>query len=148
MKAIFRKKVLILSNHFITLYNFRRELIETLIENGHDIYISMPKAEENIFFENIGCNIIETPVSRRGLNPIQDLKLLFKYIKIMKELKPNLVLSYTIKPNIYGSFASNITKYKQIVNITGTGGTFLKKTFISTLITFLYKISIKKSYKV
>lgn len=143
-----KKKILILSNHFITLYNFRKELIQKLIDERYEVFISMPRADENKFFSDMGCNIIETNVDRRGINPIKDLKLILDYIKIMKNIKPDIIFSYTIKPNIYGCIASNVTKYKQISNITGTGGTFLKKSVLSEIAKTLYKISIKKSYKV
>ena len=142
------KRILILSNHFITLYNFRKELIKRLNDEGHEVYISMPKSEDNKFFKDMGCKIIETPVDRRGINPVRDLSLIVSYIRIMKEVKPDIVFSYTIKPNIYGSIASNITKKKQVNNITGTGGTFLKRNFVSEVAKILYKISIKKSHKV
>jgi glycosyltransferase involved in cell wall biosynthesis len=142
------KRVLILSNHFITLYNFRKELIKELIEEGHEVFISMPKSNENTFFKNLGCNIIETPVDRRGINPIRDLVLIFYYIKIMKTLKPDIIFSYTIKPNIYGCIASNITKHTQVSNITGTGATFIKKSAVSFIARVLYKFSLKKSYKI
>ena len=142
------KRILILSNHFITLYNFRKELIKRLNDEGHEVYISMPKSDDNKFFKEMGCKIIETPVDRRGINPVRDISLIMTYIRIMKEVKPDIVFSYTIKPNIYGSIASNITKNKQVNNITGTGGTFLKRNVISEIAKLLYKISIKKSYKV
>lgn len=142
------KKILILSNHFITLYNFRKELIKELIDNKNEVYISMPRSEENKFFIDMGCNIIETAVDRRGINPVNDFKLILDYIKIMKTLKPDIIFSYTIKPNIYGSMASNITGYKQINNITGTGATFLKANIVSKIAEILYKLSVKKSYKV
>lgn len=142
------KRVLILSNHFITLYNFRKELIKKLVEDGHEVFISMPKSDENKFFSDMGCKIIETPVDRRGINPIKDIGLIINYIKIMKKVKPDIIFSYTIKPNIYGSIASNLTKNKQINNITGTGATFLKNNMVSMIVKILYKLSIKKSYKV
>lgn len=143
-----KQKILILSNHFITLHNFRKELIKRLNDEGHKVYISVPSSEDNKFFREMGCEIIDTQLDRRGINPIKDLTLILKYIKIMMEVKPDIIFSYTIKPNIYGSLASNITKNKQINNITGTGSTFLKKTFLSEIAKILYKISVKKSYKV
>ena len=142
------KRILILSNHFITLYNFRKELIKRLNDEGHEVFISMPKSDDNKFFKEMGCKIIDTPVDRRGINPARDFGLIMKYVRIMKEVKPDIIFSYTIKPNIYGSIASNITKKKQVNNITGTGGTFLKRNFVSEVVKLLYKISIKKSYKV
>lgn len=143
-----KKRILILSNHFITLYNFRKELIRKLVKEGHEIFISMPRSKENAFFADMGCKIIDTPVDRRGINPINDIGLILKYIKIMRQVKPDIIFSYTIKPNIYGSIASNLTRNKQINNITGTGATFLENNIISIIAKFLYKLSIKKSYKV
>ncbi len=142
------KKILILSNHFITLYSFRKELILRLVEAGNEVYISMPESAENKFFLDLGCNIIATPVDRRGVNPLRDLKLTYDYFKIMSNLDPDVILSYTVKPNIYGCIASNFTKHPQISNITGTGATFLKKSIVSTIAKQLYRFSVKKSYKV
>ena len=148
MHRVKAKKILILSNHFVTLYSFRRELIKKLIDVGDDVYLSLPKSEENQFFKDMGCKIIDTAVDRRGINPIKDFGLVCNYIKIMRELKPDLVLSYTIKPNIYGSIASNLTRHRQICNITGTGATFLKMSCVSEVAKLLYKLSVKKAYKV
>lgn len=142
------KRILILSNHFITLFNFRKELIMKLVEDEHDVFIAMPKSDENHFFMDMGCKIVEVPIDRRGVNPISDLGLIFSYIRIMKQLRPDIVFSYTIKPNIYGCIASNITNCRQISNITGTGATFLKKDVVSSIVKMLYKLSIKRSYKV
>lgn len=143
-----KKRILILSNHFITLYNFRKELIKKLVEEGHEVFISIPKSEENKFFSDMGCKIVETFVDRRGINPIRDLKLIIRYIKIMKDIRPDIIFSYTIKPNVYGCIASNLTRNKQISNVTGTGATFLNKSLVSYIAKILYRMSIKKSYKV
>jgi len=142
------KKVLILSNHFITLYNFRKELIKQILEEGHKVIISIPKSDENKFFSDMGCQIIETAVDRRGINPLKDFQLIVRYIRIMKEVKPDIIFSYTIKPNVYGTIASNFTNYKQVSNVTGTGATFLKENMLSSIAKWLYKVSIKRSYKV
>lgn len=143
-----KKKILFLSNHFITLYSFRKELINKLLSDNCEVYVSMPKSEDNIYFKNLGCIIIETQIDRRGVNPIKDLSLLISYFRIIKDVKPDLIFSYTIKPNIYGAIAANILKVKQICNITGTGNTFLHRSLISRIVILLYKVSVKHSYKV
>lgn len=107
----------------------------------------MPEDERNEYFSQLGCEIIVTPMSRRGMNPAQDIALLRQYKRIMRDVQPDIIFSYTIKPNIYGSMASN-GKYKQICNITGTGATFLKKGLVSIICEMLYKLSVKKCYKV
>jgi len=120
----------------------------TLIEQGHEVFISMPKSSENTYFSDLGCNVIETHVDRRGVNPIMDLKLIVSYLRIMKKIRPDIIFSYTIKPNIYGSIISNLLRIKQVSNVTGTGATFLKNDILSKLSKVLYKISIRNSYKV
>ncbi len=141
------KKILFLANHFITLYSFRKELISKLISDGHEVYLSLPESEENKYFTDLGCKIIPTKINRRGVNPIEDIKLVLFYKKMIPQINPDIIFSYTIKPNIYGTMASN-GKYKQVCNITGTGATFLKKSVVSEIVKTLYRISIKKCYKV
>lgn len=137
-----------MANHFVTLYSFRKELILKLLEEKHELFLSLPESGDNEYFKNLGCHIIETEIDRRGVNPIKDFKLIRHYRNIMKEINPDIIFSYTIKPNIYGCLASNKLHLKQICNITGTGATFLKKSLLATICKFLYKKSIKKCYKV
>ena len=142
------KKILFLSNHFITLFFFRKELIKRLIERGHQVYLSMPADERQSFFEDMGAKLIITPMTRRGMNPVEDLGLIANYRRIIKELKPDIIFSYTIKPNIYGTMVTNALGYKQVCNVTGTGATFLKESTLAKLSRLLYKVSMKKAYKV
>lgn len=141
------KRILILSNHFITLYSFRRELIAQLRERGHEVVISMPADEKNEYFEKLGCRVIETKMARRGMNPAQDIGLMLRYREIMREVKPDVIFSYTIKPNIYGTMASNALGYRQVCNITG-GTMFMKENLVSRVIRVLYRMSIRRAYKV
>lgn len=143
-----QKTVLFLTNHHITLFAFRRELIARLCEEGHRVYISAPHDEKNSFFEGLGCTMIDTPMSRRGMNPLEDMKLVAAYKKIMKQVQPDVIFSYTIKPNIYGAMASNALGMRQVCNVTGTGATFLKESLLSRVARTLYRMSLKKSYKV
>lgn len=147
-----KERILFLASHFISLYSTRRELITELAERGYDIYISIPESEDNKFFENLGCKIVPTKVDRRGTNPFKDFFLMFRYRRIIRKLKPDIILSYEIKPNIYGAMGNKFLtmpgsrrKYPQICNITGTGATFLQEDFINKLCKFLYKISIGRS---
>lgn len=137
------KQILILSNHFMTLYAFRRELIQRLAQDGHQIFLSLPDAPENQYFEDLGCKIIPTQVDRRGVNPLKDLMLLQRYRQMMRRIQPDYIFSYTIKPNIYGSIASHALGLKQICNITGTGATFLRKTLLCRVVHFLYRRSVR-----
>ena len=106
------KKVLILSNHFATIYKFRRELVEKLVEKGYEVVVSLPKGDDNKEIEALGVRIIETYVDRKSLNPIKDIKLFLDYLKIIKKEKPDIAIGYTIKPNI-GNKNSQNAIYRQ-----------------------------------
>ena len=148
------KRILFLAQHFVTLYSFRKELIKELCDRGHEVYLSLPESEENEFFKDLGCKIIPTSVDRRGINPIKDIKLLAFYRKMIPEIDPDIIFSYTIKPNIYGTLATNGRRrkngepFRQVCNITGTGGTFLNDNWVSRICRVLYRHSVKKCYKV
>ena len=142
------KTVLFLSNHFITLYFFRRELIERLVGLGHRVVLSLPEDERNSYFRDLGCEIIDTPMSRRGLNPAEDLRLLARYKAIMREVKPDVIFSYTSKPDIYGSLASRALGYRQVCNITGLGSSLVYDNLLAKVVRAMYRISVRRCYKV
>ena len=140
-------KVLILANHISTL-SFRRELFEILTKKGFEVIISVPDDPDVKIYEELGCEIIATQVDRRGINPLKDIALIKNYNKIFLNVNPDIILSFTIKPNIYGSMVSNRMGYKQVCNVTGTGATFLSVSLVSVIASILYRISVKKAYKV
>lgn len=142
-----KKRILFLAQHFITLYSFRRELIERLYREGREVFLSLPVSDDNKYFEDIGCKIVPTEIDRRGVNPVKDLKLIAFYRKMIPEINPDIIFSYTIKPNVYGTMVTN-KKYKQICNVTGTGGTFLEDNLVAKICRFLYRHSVKNCYKV
>ena len=89
--------------------------------------------------------MILTPVDRRGINPVKDLGLLVRYWKLLRQEKPDLVITYTIKPNIYGGLVSRMLRIPYAVNITGLGTAFQNPGLLRSLVTFLYKIALKKA---
>lgn len=138
-------KVLILINFDIGLYNFRYELVETLVNKGYEIYISSPNGDRIQAFTDIGCKFIETDVSRHGTNPVTDFKLFVKYLKMMKSIKPDVVLSYTIKPNVYGGMAAAMRGIPFFPNVTGLGVAVNNKGMARNIILSLYKLAFKKA---
>jgi len=136
-------KILILANFGMGLYKFRKELIAELLKRNYFVFISCPKDEYTNKLEVQGCHIINTKVDRRGTNPVSDFKLLLAYLKIIRKVKPDVVLTYTIKPNIYGSFACQIMKIPYINNITGLGSGYYKNSILRYLLSTMYKLSLK-----
>jgi glycosyltransferase involved in cell wall biosynthesis len=87
-------------------------------------------------------------MSSKGTNPKEDIKLIYNLYQLYNKIKPDLVLHYTIKPNIYGNIACRLLKIKTINNISGLGTVFIKKSFITQIVKLLYKYALKSSLKV
>lgn len=138
------KKVLVLTNSSGGLYDFRGEFVEELCKK-YEVYVSMPDDVKERELTDLGCRIIQTPINRRGINPLEDLKLYRAYVKMMKELKPDLVVTYTIKPNIYGGFAAGMRKIPYIATITGLGGAFDRTGPLLKLIVGMYRAGLKRA---
>ncbi|MCR5502603.1 MAG: glycosyltransferase family 4 protein [Lachnospiraceae bacterium] len=139
-----KKKILILANSSAGLYDFRNEFVEALLAE-HEVVISLPDEVKTKELTEEGVRIVRTELDRRGVNPGRDLKLFNAYRRLLKEEKPDLVLTYTIKPNIYGGFCCRIRKIPYITTITGLGSTFQKEGLLKKLIVFLYRTALKKA---
>ena len=138
-------KILILANNDVGLYKFRKELIQELIRQGNRVVVSVPDGELIPDIRKLGVKVILTDVDRRGINPLTDLKLLIRYLRMEATLKPDLVITYTIKPNIYGGLISRFLHIPYAENITGLGTTFQTENLVKKLVCFLYKISSKRA---
>ena len=141
-----RPKILICTNHSYMLYQFRRELIQKLMET-HEVVISMPYVGHEEDFQEMGCKCIETPIDRRGINPVTDLKLIKAYAKMLKEEKPDQVITFSIKPNIYAGFLCGLKKIPYCCNVQGLGTAFQKKG-LASFVTLLYKAAFFRVKKV
>lgn len=139
-----KMKILILANNDVGLYQFRKELIQELLKDNK-VYISLPYGELVEPLREMGCKYIKTPLDRRGINPVKDLGLFLRYFILLNDLKPDLVITYTIKPNIYGGFASRVLRIPYAVNITGLGTAFQKDNVLKKLVTFMYQTALKKA---
>ena len=141
--------ILVLTNNIGGLHSFRKEVMKAIVDAGYEVYISEPDDDERVkYFEEIGCHIIKTEFNRRGMNPLADFKLMLTYRKMIKQLKPKAVLSYTIKPNVYGGIACRLTGVSQIANVTGLGDAIENGGWLQKLTVTLYKIGISKTKQV
>lgn len=141
-------KVLFLVNHDVVIYNFRLELVKRLLNDGHEVYISSPYGERIDELVELGCQYKNVELSRHGINPIKELKLLHHYRRVIKEISPDIVFTYTIKPNIYGGIASQSIGVPYVANITGLGTAVENKGFMQKITVFLYKIAFRKVQRV
>lgn len=138
------KKVLILVNKYTTVYNFRKEVVLKLLDENFEVFIASPYDDKLKYFEDLGVKVFDTKIDKRGISPFEGLRLIRTYKKLIKNIKPDVVLTYTIKPNIYGAIAASQMKVPYIANITGLGTAVENKGILQKLTTFLYKYSFRK----
>lgn len=141
-------KVLILANNDVGLYKFRKELLEELVKENK-VYICLPNGEFVNDMLNMGVKFIPCELlDRHGINPFKELQLISFYKKILKVYKPDIVFTYTIKPNVYGGIACIKYKIPYVVNITGLGTAVENDGIIQKITLTLYKVGLKSAQKV
>ena len=138
-----KKKLMVITNHSYMLWQFRRELIGKLMED-YDVIISPPFVGHEDDFAAMGCTMIETDVDRRGINPKTDMKLYLTYRRLLKEHHPDMVVTYSIKPNVYAGYACRQMRIPYCVNVQGLGTAFQKKG-LREIVIRMYKTALKKA---
>jgi len=131
-------KIAIIINTSWNIYNFRRGLVKSLLNEGHDVIAITPNDAYVSKLKEWGVIHHPVEVDGSGLNPVRDLKYLRQLKIILRAEQPDIVLSYTIKSNIYGSLAAKSLKIPVICNVSGLGTTFLWKGWIRRAAITLY----------
>lgn len=138
-------KILIIANNSAGLYAFRADLIRELIQSGHELYACTPFGSDVEELRSLGIKLIEIHINRRGINPFEDLKLIKEINKVTIKLRPEYIITYTIKPNIYGGIVARIHKIPYAINVAGLGTAFEKKGILNHVASILYRIAMKKA---
>ena len=136
-------KILIIANSTAGVARFRADLVKK-ISNNHTIYIATRYDTLLDDFGRLPIIPIEIDMNRRGVNIIQEAVLFFKYWKIISQINPDLVITYTIKPNIYGGLICRLKKIRYVANITGLGTAFQTEGFFKQMIIKVYRESLKR----
>lgn len=143
--------VLILCNSASGLCDFRGMLLEKLVLQGNRLYASIPITDNDKEIckeqelESDGIILIHTHMDRRGMNPIKDFRLLKTYCTNIKKIRPTLIITYTIKPNIWGGITCRFRRIQYAANITGLGTAFQNSGVLRSLVTCLYRFALKKA---
>lgn len=152
-------KFLIFANYLPHVINFRGKLLDAISSLGYEIHILAPELsthqKELESLSKLGYYLHEVPLQRTGTNPITDLRTLLSTYSLLLKIKPDVILSYTIKPIIYGTLAAWLAKIpKRFVLISGLGYTFSEidekdtRTPLQKFIHSLYTQALTKSDKV
>ena len=139
------KKVLVLVNRDFVLYNFRFELVERLLELGEEVYICLPDGPKVSQMVERGCKYIPISIDGRGTNPIKDSKLIYNYYKIFKQVKPDIILTYTTKVCIYAGIVAGWMKIPYIMNVSGLGTATEQKGPLQPFMLALYRAAARKA---
>lgn len=139
-------KIVILVNDAHYLYNTRYELVERLIKDNYEVYIVCEDGLNRQAFEQLGAKIQLMNINRHSKNPFNDLKILKQYKKILREVRPDVVLTYNIKPNIYGGMLCRKNKINYITNITGLGTAVEYPGVTQKITVAMYRIAVKNAY--
>lgn len=142
-------KIGIVLNTAWNIYNFRLGLVKAFLAAGHSVYAIAPFDDFVPEIEATGCVFIPVHhLSRKGMNPIQDMRFGHELYKIYTSKELDVVLHYTIKPNIYGSLAAGRAKVKSISTVTGLGYSFLKEGIVNKIANGLYKAAFKSGTRI
>lgn len=137
------KTVLFLVNHDVVIYNFRLEIVERLIADGHDVHISSPYGERIDDLIALGAKFHDIEMERHGMNPVKEFKLIGTYKKLFREIRPDICLGFTIKPNIYGAIAARQLGIPFVANITGLGTAVENPGLSQKILVLLYKYAFR-----
>lgn len=140
-------RILIVANNDVGLYKFRRELIETLLQD-HEVHICLPNGDYVSQLKDMGCAYHACEFDRHGTNPVAELKLFAFYKFLLKRIKPDVVFTYTIKPNIYAGMACASLNIPYIANITGLGTAIESGGVMQKVLLSLYKYGLRKAQMV
>ena len=136
-------KILIATNHSYMFYRFRKELVETLMQE-HEVILSTPFVGHEDNLKAMGLRCINTEIDRRSINPFKDMKLLKTYRKMLDDIQPDLVITYSIKPNIYMGSACKAKGIPYVTNVQGLGTAF-EKPVLSSVVSVMYRSALRKA---
>jgi glycosyltransferase involved in cell wall biosynthesis len=130
--------ILVSINTSWNLYNFRAGLIATLRTNGYRIATAAPKDEYTQRLKAMVDAHYDLPMDNAGTSLIKDFLLFIRYVALLRRLRPAALLTYTIKPNIYGAFAAKLLGIPVIANVSGLGTSFIRRNWLTQLVKPLY----------
>lgn len=141
-------KVLILANDTTNLYKHRFEVVQKLVHIGCQVEIIAEQQHFTQEFISLGCAFTPLTVNRHQKNPVNDLKVIYTYYKLLKSAKPDVVLTYNIKPNVYGGMACQLLGLTYMPNITGLGTAVEYPGMLQKITVLLYKLGMRKAHTI
>jgi len=130
------------------VYNFRMGLLNALKADGHEMIIMAPEDSYSPLIREAGFDFHPIRMDSRGANPVKDASLIAELWNAYGQHRPDLILHYTIKPNIYGTFAAALRRIPVVNNVCGLGTAFMEKNLVSWMASRLYRMAFRYPEKV
>ncbi|GHN01301.1 glycosyl transferase [Cytophagales bacterium WSM2-2] len=134
-------KITVVLNTSWNIYNFRMNFVRALLAEGHEVHTIAPHDDYTHYLTEAGCIHHDLKMDSRGANPLKDFLLIFELLLAYRKIKPDVILHYTIKPNVYGTLAAAILRIPCINNVCGLGTIFLKKSWVTSIALTLYRLA-------
>ncbi len=141
-------RIAIVLNTSWNIYNFRMSFVKALMAEGNEVHTIAPHDDYTHHLTEAGCLHHDLKMVSRGANPVKDFLLIFELMSAYRKVKPDVVLHYTIKPNVYGTLAAATLGIPSINNVCGLGTIFLKKSLTSAVAIALYRLAFRFPKKV
>lgn len=138
-------KIAIVANSTWYLYNFRRRMIDVFIQQGYHVVVIAPLDDYVQKFHDIGVETQDVVIDKKGKNPFNDIMTYHSFYAVYKKVKPDIVLQYTIKPNVYGTLAAKRLGIHVVNNIAGLGTLFIKENIFTWIAVILYRYSQRRA---
>ncbi|OEE42263.1 glycosyltransferase family 4 protein [Vibrio anguillarum] len=136
-------KLIMVANTAWSVFNFRHSLIKELLSCGVELYVIAPEDKFSEKLAEMGCQVLDLPMQAKGVNPIADFGLMLRLLRHYREVKPDFIIHYTIKPNIYGSLAAKLVGIPSLAITTGLGYTFVNQNVVSQVARQLYRFAFR-----
>jgi glycosyltransferase involved in cell wall biosynthesis len=139
------RRILISANMSWNVLNFRRGLVRALVVRGYDVIVAAPDDGYANRLAELGCRHIRLPMDRKGISPLGDLVLLYRFLRLIQRERPDVFLGFTIKPNVYGSLAAACLGVPVLNTVSGLGTAFISNTWLTNVAKRLYRIALRRS---
>ncbi len=133
-------KIALVVNAAWNVWNFRLSLLSAIQKAGHEVIVIAPSDN---YAERLPFHFFPIDITSRSTNPLVDLKLFINFIRVYSKAKPDIVLLYTAKPNVYGNFAARLLGIRSISNVAGLGVVFMQRGLVTSILKLLYRLSLR-----
>lgn len=136
-------RIMLVANTAWSIFHFRHGLLLSLLKAGVEVVVVAPQDSSFADLQALGCATLDIDLAAKGVNPFLELLLIFRLWRIYKKLQPDLIIHYTIKPNIYGSLAAKVAGIRSLAVTTGLGYTFVNDNVVARVARCLYRLAFR-----